>query len=206
MPRLIDERLAGRPASATTPFEQRESALRAVGWDDLLTALTGTGLARGFDRLGAIDVVSFTGWDMDAQSLRRHVRSELTLHRWDLVGSDDTSVELLSDPHLTSHALAALSCFGTISERAAARTWRSAPSAPLDVRLRVDGLDDVVLRASGAETTLELAPPQDGPGIETDAAARLLMLWGRRPPQDRHLVTSTLGPSELRALERWLYR
>ena len=37
----------------------------------------------------------------------------------------------------------------------------------------------------------------------TDAAARLLLLWGRRP-EPEHRVTTDLDPERLRQLQAWL--
>lgn len=51
----------------------------------------------------------------------------------------------------------------------------------IEARLRVPDTDDVVVSADAANTSIEMAAP-DGPAtLETDAAARVLRLWGRRP-------------------------
>ena len=66
----------------------------------------------------------------------------------------------------------------------------------IDARLRVAGLDDVVLSAGADRTTIGLAEP-DGPAtLETDAAARVLLLWGRRPA-DPTRICSRVGPDVL---------
>jgi hypothetical protein len=44
---------------------------------------------------------------MTAERLRAHSHSEAALHRWDLVGDDDISIRLVSDPSMVTHALAA---------------------------------------------------------------------------------------------------
>ena len=56
--------------------------------------------------------------------------------------------------------------------------------------------DDVVVGADTNRTTIRLADP-DGPVIlETDAATRVLLLWGRRPA-DPSRICSRVGPETL---------
>jgi hypothetical protein len=70
------------------------------------------------------------------------------------------------------------------------------PGERVEARLRVDGADDVVVSADSEATTIELADP-DGPAtLETDAAARVLLLWGRRPG-DPSRIRSGVGPQAL---------
>jgi hypothetical protein len=47
----------------------------------------------------------FTGVAVDAPTLILHIESELVLHRWDITGSDQVSIEALSDPRLAEHAV-----------------------------------------------------------------------------------------------------
>jgi hypothetical protein len=47
--------------------------------------------------------------------------------------------------------------------------------------LRVDGTDDVLVDAETDRTTIGFARPEGPATLETDAAARVLLLWGRRP-------------------------
>lgn len=202
--RLVSERLAGGPASPTTPFAEREPAARALPYDVLLELLSGGGLVDLLMRLDADDRVPFTGWHMDAESLMRHVRSELAIHRWDLVGSDDESCALLSERALTEHAIRALQSFGSISERAASRSRRAGVDR-MAVRLRASGEPDVVIECDAGAADLRFERDADGPGFTTDPAARLLMLWGRRPPRRHHVVEADLDEPERRAAERWLY-
>jgi hypothetical protein len=53
--------------------------------------------------MGPDVTVPFTGWDMTAAEMVMHGRSELSLHRWDLIGSDQTSMQLLAQPELFAH-------------------------------------------------------------------------------------------------------
>jgi uncharacterized protein (TIGR03083 family) len=202
--RLVGIHLTGEPVPATMSFDEREPAFRALPYNDLVDLVAAGGI---FDLLAAMAEESgsleFTGWAMDADTLAIHVRSELAIHRWDIAGSDSTSIDLLSQPELTAHAVRALNNFGFINESGAARTRRSSVNA-LDVRLRVEGQPDVVIHASTESTELCLDEPDDSPALTTDAAARLLMLWGRQPPAVHRSVTD-IDNATLLALQDWLY-
>ena len=72
----------------------------------------------------------------------------------------------------------------------------------IDARLRVPDTDDVVVSADADNSSIELAAP-DGPAtLETDAAARVLLLWGRRPtdPAWIHSHAETEALSQVRRL------
>jgi hypothetical protein len=70
------------------------------------------------------------------------------------------------------------------------------PGERIEARLRVSGSEDVVIDADAERTTISLAEP-DGPAtLETDAAARVLLLWGRRPA-DPSRISSSVGPELL---------
>jgi uncharacterized protein (TIGR03083 family) len=202
--RLVGIHLAGEPVPATTSFEEREPAFRALPYNDLVDLVSAGGildlLAAMAEQNGSLE---FTGWVMDADTLALHVRSELAIHRWDIAGSDPTSIDLLSQPELIAHAVRAINHFDFIDERAAARTRHSGANA-LDFRLRVEGQPDVVIHASTESTELFLAEPNDSPALNTDAAARLLMLWGRQPPAI-HRNVSDLDKAALVRLHDWLY-
>lgn len=204
MLRLVGARLAGEPVPPTAAFAEREPAARALDHETLLALLEGGDLLGQLDRLGDGATVSFTGWAMDASALRLHIRSELAIHRWDLVGSDDESAALLGAPELTEHAVRALSSFEVIAERISARAARS-PRRPTTFRLRSDGRADVVVGVDGDRCSIRLASPADGPSLTIDPAGRLLMLWGRRPPLDRHPAVVDANSDDLATMERWLY-
>ena len=84
-----------------------------------------------------------------------------------------------------------------------AAVLRRRPAAPprrpgerIEARLRVADADDVVVGADANRTTIRLADP-DGPAtLETDAATRVLLLWGRRPT-DPSRICSRVGPETL---------
>ena len=58
------------------------------------------------------------------------------------------------------------------------------------------GLDDVIVSAGPDRTDIALGPAEGEATMETDAAARVLLLWGRRPA-DPSRVVSDAGPQAL---------
>ena len=70
------------------------------------------------------------------------------------------------------------------------------PSVPLAVRIRADGHPDLLVDVSGVASGLRLVDPDDVEAdVECDAAARLLLLWGRRPAAARRVRTSSDAPA-----------
>jgi hypothetical protein len=121
---------------------------------------------------------------MNASDFGAHSKRECALHRWDLVGSDSVSMELLADPALTVHATHVLTEMPTLRESIGRRiAARAGGNASHRVVLRSLPADDVVVSSSpGGATTLALEPPTDEPAtLDLHAADRLLVLWGRRP-------------------------
>lgn len=71
-----------------------------------------------------------------------HLRSELALHRWDVVGDAEISQSLLGRPELTNHAVAVLGRALVARGDTSARTRFSAviaASSLSDVAVVVDG-------------------------------------------------------------------
>ena len=151
-----------------------------------------------------VATVPFTGWKMDAVTMITHVRSELALHRWDLAGDDELSFELLSQPEFAAHAVRSLNAFAGLQESPAQRARASGLSSDFAVRLCTIDQPDVIATVQDGIGRLELADPVDGPALLMDAAARVLMLWGRRQTQ-AHDVRSTLDSGDLALLHRWMY-
>jgi hypothetical protein len=56
-----------------------------------------------------------------------------------------------------------------------------AGTEPLHARVRSEARDDLVVEADGDGARLSVAPVEGSPAIEGDPAARLLLLWGRKP-------------------------
>jgi uncharacterized protein (TIGR03083 family) len=183
---LIDGSLAGEPARATRDMRDREAPYVAMDDDALRTALRSQSgrligavmrLAEGGDDA----TVTFAGRASNAAALTLHGRSEAALHRWDLVGTDATSRELLAQPELTAHAVVVLNEMLDGSPECVARRARRAGVNDLHARLASPGEPDVVMVADEQGARLWLAEPDGAdPSAVTDPATRLLMLWGRR--------------------------
>jgi uncharacterized protein (TIGR03083 family) len=178
---LITEHLAGQPGRPTRSWEEREPPLRALPAAALRGHLVAEAVRfeQAAARMRETDVIEYTGWPMTAELLRRHSRSEAALHRWDLVGDDQASRQLLTDPALARHALAAFAAIPALPE---ARRWAELPPGSL-IRLRVAGEPDVLARP-GQPPTL-VSPDGLGTVIELDHRERLLVLWGRVPARLR---------------------
>jgi uncharacterized protein (TIGR03083 family) len=123
-------------------------------------------------------VMPWTGRQMPSRMFLSHLRNELALHRWDLVGDDAAGRTLLSDPGLTAHTVAALA--GPLL----ARSVHVEPG--FVARLRSEGFDDVALRSSdGGVVSMSIAPAEGAATIEADPDVRLLLLWNRVDPSRR---------------------
>ena len=172
---------------ATRELEEREVPYREMDFVTLCSALSD----HQDQMMAAINVAitndagAVTPWagrQMPVGAFVTHVRSEYTLHRWDLVGDDDVSNQLLSQPELTAHAIMALG---------PALTSRGlAAGAEGQVRLTSPGQPDILAGPSGAAFADPETEPGDdeGPAIVADPAARLLLLWGRTPDQPSRVL------------------
>jgi hypothetical protein len=108
---LVNRRLElgpGADIGPTIPFEEREPPCRALADRVLRRMFVREGLALTdailrLQKAGPGVTVTFTGSELTVDDMIRHGRSELVLHRWDLVGTDATSRRLLDDPELLEH-------------------------------------------------------------------------------------------------------
>jgi hypothetical protein len=162
-------------------------------------------LATSLDRVtGAIEavlqrdpqaIVPWTGRRMAVASFVTHLRSELALHRWDLVGDDGDGFRLLGQPELTEHAVASLGrVLVSRSPRPSSNNRRIALHSP--------DTPDVVVVVDQEGARLEHGTGTEDPALVADPAARLLVLWGRQPADPRR-VRVPAGPdllAELRTL------
>jgi uncharacterized protein (TIGR03083 family) len=149
MARLVNRRLelgSGADIGPTVPFEEREPPCRALSDRALRRMFVREGLAltdaiMRLRQLGPGVTVTFTGWDMTAEEMIRHGRSELVLHRWDLVGFDAVSRRLLDDAELLAHGRKVLSHMGLTEAppEAALAAEASGPSALLTLWGRYPG-------------------------------------------------------------------
>jgi hypothetical protein len=110
------------------------------------------------------------------------MREELVLHGWDITG-DDTPAQTRLSQWWMSLGLG-------VDER-------------VESRLRVAGTDDVVVAADAESTSIRLDSAEGPATLETDAAARVLLLWGRRPA-DPARICSAVGPVALGRLRTLL--
>jgi hypothetical protein len=189
---LIDERLDGRPDRPTRPFEEREAPFRAMSHDELRARLVAENVRKmaAWDALAeqtADSAITFTGTRITVDELETHSRSEAALHRWDLVGDDDTSGRLLAQPELTAHAVKVLNRMPVLTESARSLGVRAVQAGLPPLRLVFRSPDqpdepDVVLVVGRANSHFELADRPVGGDITltTGAGNRLLVLWGRR--------------------------
>jgi hypothetical protein len=194
--RVLGAHLEGEPV-ATRAFEEREGPLRNLNDADLWAALQDR-MAKLSEVVAAADEipddtdVAWTGRSMKAPRFAEHMREELVLHSWDTTGDDDIAAAIqaaLAEPWMTTHSVVAVG-----------RPLLAKGSKQLDekveARLRVRGADDVLISADAEHTTIELAEPQGHATLETDAAARVLLLWGRRPANPSR-ICSRAGPKTL---------
>jgi hypothetical protein len=200
--RHLEPYLQGKPVPKTRSFEEREAPLQALRHVDLLTRLeldearmrrlVGEVLEREPDA-----VIPWTGRVMAVAKFIPHLRNEHALHRWDVVGDDDMSRQLLGSEDLVDHSVSELGNILLV----AGRKHDPDPHADFRACLRSDGYRDLLVTVEGGAATLAWANAQaDEPSIETDAAARHLFIWGRRP--DRHgAARSHLSQGDLARLQ-----
>ena len=190
----------GRPVPTTRGFEEREAPYRAVEDGELRAELPRCieRVAAALDAvLGAEPdaVVPWTGRQMVVGSFVTHLRSELALHRFDLVGDDEIGRTLLGQPELTDHAVSVLG-------RALVARGATAAPAGFAAVIAAPGASDVAVVVDGDGPRLEGSDARLEPSVVGDPAARLLLLWGRQPADPRRL--SAPGGLEVLAILRSL--
>ncbi|MFY2859686.1 maleylpyruvate isomerase N-terminal domain-containing protein [Mycobacterium sp. THU-M104] len=183
--RHLEAYLRGEPIPDTQSFEVREAPFRAMDdsalrkrlevEEDKLRSVIDEVLTQEPDA-----VIPWTGRQMPVAKFVPHMRSEFAVHRWDFAGDDDITRHLLAQPALTEHAVSVLGPMLVL------RGSQQDPAAGEDfhVRLRADGARDVRVVVQSGQAALQLADDDtDEPYAEVDAAARTLIIWGRRPDQ-----------------------
>lgn len=186
--RILTAHLDRQPVPPTRSFEEREAPYRRTAdWRGALETAVDR-VARVVER--ALDEpeawVPWTGRHMKAAWFGEHMRSELVLHRWDVIGDDAISTGQLAQPWMLQHAVEAV---GTPLLRAGAARMGG---EPFTGRLRVPDQPDVVL-TGGAEPGISLAEASGEADLSTDAAARLLLLWGRQPADPSRVRSSAFS-------------
>ncbi|HTT86151.1 MAG TPA: maleylpyruvate isomerase N-terminal domain-containing protein, partial [Acidimicrobiales bacterium] len=199
--RILRAHLEGGPVPATRTFADREAPFRRLSDGRLLDALEDevselTAVVGEAAEADAEEFVSWTGRKMKVAWFAEHMREELILHRWDIVGDDEVSTRLLSQPWVTEHAVVAVGpplLRRGLSRLPAGRRFTA--------RLRCEDRDDVVVTAGEDSAVIELAPPEGPAVLETDPAARVLLLWGRQPADPARIYsaagTAALGEARL---------
>jgi uncharacterized protein (TIGR03083 family) len=177
---LVELELAEGRTRPTRNFEEREAPYRALSPKKLRRSFFAEALRAtvAVERLAVADDgrrrVMFTGAALDAPTLILHIESELVLHRWDIVGSDATSVAALSDPRLGAHAAATVAAMQP-------NVFPPRQGPPETIILRSAGAADIAV-AGGSATKIEVAhDPHAHPVMVCHPAVRTLLLWGRRP-------------------------
>jgi uncharacterized protein (TIGR03083 family) len=200
--RVLGAHLEGEPV-ATRGFEEREGPLRALNDADLWDALrdrmaTLNEVAAAADDIPADTDVAWTGRTMKAPWFAEHMREELILHGWDVTGDDLAAQARLAEPWMTTHSV-----FAVGKPLLAKGAKQLGPGERIEARLRVPDTDDVLVSYDAQSTTIGLADPEGPATLETDAAARVLLLWGRRPA-DPARICSRVGPAALGQVRRLL--
>lgn len=195
---MLQAHLEGEPVG-TRGFQEREGPLRALNdadlWDalhDRMAALND--VAAAGETVPADTDVAWTGRTMKVPWFAEHMREELVLHGWDIAGDCDIPPAIragLAEPWMTTHSVTAVG-----RPLLAKGTKELRPGERIEARLRVPGTDDVVVTADADHTYIGLADPEGAATLETDAAARVLLLWGRRPG-DPSRICSGAGPETL---------
>ena len=200
---LFEAFMDGREIPLARSFAEREAPYRAME-DGALRRHVEVAVARSTRTiLAAMEInpdlaISMGSGPMRGETFLMHGRSELSIHRWDLVGDDEVSFELLSQPELTTHAVEMMGQALLMRGCASAR-----PVASLCARLRTEGQRDILARYAPEGASLSFTDADASPALHADAAARLLFVWGRRPA-DPSRLRSELPPDERRAVEALL--
>jgi uncharacterized protein (TIGR03083 family) len=198
----VEAHLDGRPVPEFGAWDVREPPYRAIDDRQLRRRLV-VAEQRMTERFAVLlerdqdAVVPEVGWGLPIAELVTHMRQEFAIHRWDLIGDDDLGLEILGRPQLVDHSVRLLG--DSLLKNGLPRDPK--PHEPFVVHFRCAGDQDLTLRVAEGDGTLSFTPPDDDRNvIETDPAARLLILWGRRP-QDGRRVRSSLIPEDLARLQ-----
>jgi hypothetical protein len=203
--RVLGAHLEGEPVG-TRGFEEREGPLRALNdadlWDALLDRMAALNeVAVAAEAVPADTDVAWTGRTMKVPWFAEHMREELVLHGWDITGDCDISAAFqtaLAEPWMTTHSVVAVG-----RPLLAKGAKELGPGERIEARLRVPDTDDAFLSADVDHTTVGFADAVGPATLETDAAARVLLLWGRRPG-DPSRICSRAGADTLGRVRRLL--
>ncbi|HEX4559496.1 MAG TPA: maleylpyruvate isomerase N-terminal domain-containing protein [Mycobacterium sp.] len=195
--RVVEAHLVGEPVP-TRAFAEREAPFHALNnaelWSALVERMHRLGeVAAAAESLPADTDIGWTGRTMKPHWFAEHMREELVLHGWDISGDDATTQTRLAQSWMTEHAVIAVGV--PLLKRGAAKLGLRGEES-INARLRAPGTDDVVVSACADSTSIRFEPPDGQAALETDAATRVLLLWGRRPG-DPSRICSDAGPDLL---------
>ena len=181
--RHLEPYLRGEQVPDTQSFEVREAPYRAMDDPELRRRLEieEDKMRSAIDQVLAKEpeaVIPWTGRRMAVAKFVPHMRNEFAVHRWDFAGDGEVGHQLLAQPELTEHAV------GVLGRLLLVRGRHHDPGAGRNfaVRLRSEGKRDVRVVVDGEHAGLELVgQDSDEPYADLDAAARTLVIWGRRP-------------------------
>jgi uncharacterized protein (TIGR03083 family) len=179
--RHVEAFASGRSLDHTRLWEEREAPLRELDYNELLRRIDSEATATAGSIAAVLDqqpdaTLAWTGRTVPVSGFATHLRSEDALHRWDLVGDDDLSGELLAQEELLAHAVKFIGL--PLLRRGLSS---GAGSEPFVARIRCPGQADLILQAENGEAQISVGPVGGTSTIEGDPSARLLMLWGRKP-------------------------
>lgn len=181
--RVLQAHMAGRPVS-TRGFEERDGPYRAMTdvalWQAFVARcewLVET-VETAEQELSPEAAITWTGRTVTPEFFAAHMREEMVLHRWDMTGDDATATHSLMQPWITEHSVHDV---GTPLLARGTTRLDLGPTGRIEGRLRAPGTDDILVAATAAGNTIKFVPQEGEATIETDPAARALLLWGRRP-------------------------
>ena len=191
----VDAHVDGRAVPVFGSFAEREVGFWPVD-DAALRRRLADGerrMSAGLESLGALvgdgGAVAGVGWGMPIGDIALHLRQEFAVHRWDLVGDDAEGDEILGRPELIDHSVRVL------ADSLLARSRDPLAGKPFTARIRATGQPDLLIDLAAASPGLQLIEPDDAAvDVECDPAARLLLLWGRRPADARRVRTTLHAP------------
>jgi hypothetical protein len=196
---LIEDTVNDVPSRTTRGFEEREAPYRKMDNPEVREAL-----AKIVDRAGVAlealeakgDAVLFFERNWSAGEMQVHAANEFAMHRWDLIGDDELTDDFLSPLCVTESAIKTLNTLKVLKEGPTFRAER-AGLTNIRVVLRCPDQPDVALDVSPTGVAaLELSPGEPFHGdvlVETDAANRVLTLWGRRSSARKITITGDPG-------------
>lgn len=172
---------SGELVHRTKTFEEREEPFLQLDWHELLDSFEPAyyRFSEVYERVLSRDPDQELRWTnrvVRLDGFQKHVRNESALHRWDIVGDDDLSMELLSNHSLTKHTIDFL---GAIPMQARGIAMGAGSGSPILERLRTPGRPDILVGRNKEKQVLGFADPTGDALLEGDAAARHLFLWGR---------------------------